>query len=324
MGKKQTKAAVHVGIDVSKTTLDVRVLQDKDEHLQAPMQVSNDEAGVAACIMHLQLMNVKLVVLEATGGLENLIAMKLQAAGIPIAVVNPRRVRHFAQAEGLLAKTDVLDAAVLARFAFKINPPAITLPDEKVQVFSALLARRRQLINMRVAESNRVQQSRPELCEDIQRHLDWLTTEIEKLEEQMQQSVIQTPEWNERDELLQSVKGIGSVTRLTLLAELPELGTLTGKRISSLVGVAPLNDDSGKHKGQRKVWGGRAQVRATLYMATLSAVRSNPVLREFYTRKRNEGKKAKVALVAAMHKLLIILNAMLRDKQPWRETSLAT
>jgi transposase len=324
MGKKAKKVAVHVGIDVSKRTLDISVIQDSDEHILLTQQVSNDEAGAEMCVKHLTAYAVALVVLEATGGLETLVVMKLQAAGIPVAVVNPRQVRHFAKAAGYLAKTDTLDAAVLARFGYKMNPPVRLLPDEQMQAFSALLARRRQLVDMRAAESNRLQQSRPELRADIQRHLDWLTTEIEQVEAQLRQTVIQTPDWRERDELLQSVKGVGDVTSLTLLAELPELGQLPRKKIAALVGVAPINTDSGAHIGKRRCWGGRADVRSTLYMAALSAIRHNPIIRAFYNLKRSEGKPAKVAIVAAMRKLLVTLNAILRTKQPWRLPSPTT
>ena len=322
MGRKAKKAAVHVGIDVSKGTLDIGVMQDADERISLTQRVSNDEAGAEACVKQLTAYAVVLVVLEATGGLETLVVMKLQAAGIRVAVVNPRQVRHFAKAAGYLAKTDTLDAAVLARFGHKMNPPVRVLPDEQLQAFSALLARRRQLVDIRTAETNRIQQSRPELRADIQRHMDWMKDEIDRVEANLRQDVIKTPEWRERDELLQSVKGVGNITSLTLLADLPELGQLPRKEIAALVGVAPINNDSGTHIGKRSCWGGRANVRSTLYMATLSAVRHNPVIRAFYQLKRSEGKPAKVALVAAMRKLLITLNAILRTKQPWRLASL--
>jgi transposase len=320
--KKHT--AGYCGIDVSKHSLDVEV--STQSGVLARWQTTNDEAGVEECVARLRTIKpkVRLIVLEATGGLETLIAYTLQTAGMPVAVVNPRYVRAFAQAEGELAKTDSLDASVLARFGRKMNPPVRALPDEKIQAFGALLARRRQVLDMRVAELNRIQQALADLRPDIRRHIDWLSAELERIDEALRQHIIHVPEWEAKDELLRSAKGIGEVTSMTLLAELPELpelGTLTRKQVAALAGVAPFNDDSGKRKGKRKCWGGRATLRSALYMATLSAVRHNPTIRAFYQRKRQEGKLKMVAFVAAMRKLLITLNAMLRDKTTWRVAS---
>lgn len=312
---------VHCGIDVSKDSLDVEV--SSESRVMARWKTTNDEVGVEECVAQVQAFKPvpALIVLEATGGLETLVAYSLQQAGLRVAVVNPRRIRAFAKAAGLLAKTDTLDASILARFGRVMKPPVRTLPDEKLQAFGALLTRRRQLLDMRVAELNRIKQSRADLRPNIQRHIDWLTAELDRTDEALRQIVIDVPEWQEKDELLQSAKGIGDVTSMTLLAELPELGTLTRKQVAALAGVAPFNDDSGKRTGKRRCWGGRATLRSALYMATLSAIRHNPTIRDFYKRKRDEGKLKMVALVAAMRKLLVTLNAMLRDRSTWHVAS---
>ena len=318
MGKpKQTD--LYCGIDVAKEKLDIEV--SNEAGITARWVATNDDAGVESCIAKLIKFKPTLIVIEATGGLEVLIAFRLQQAGLAVAVVNPRRVREFAKALGLLAKTDQLDAHVLARFAWTIKPQPRPLPDEQLQAFSGLLARRRQLIDMRTAELNRFKQTRPELRPGIQRHIDWLDTEIDQIDATLREQIANLPDWHAKDQLLQSAKGIGDVTSFTLLAELPELGTLSRKKIAALVGVAPLNNDSGKHSGKRFCLGGRASVRSALYMASLSAIRYNPTIRDFYLKKRKEGKLPKVAIVAAMHKLLNTLNAILRTKTPWRLAS---
>jgi transposase len=264
-------------------------------------------------------MSPVLITIEATGGLENLIAYELQQGKLQTAVVNPRRTRAYAEASGLLEKTDQLDAVMLAQFCRDLKPEVRVLPDEKTQAFSALLTRRRQLIEMRVAETNRIQQAAKQLRQRIQKHIDWLTTEIDESDNLLRKQIIDVPEWAEKDNLLQSVKGVGDVTSLTLLAELPELGELNRKEIAKLVGVAPINNDSGKKVGRRHCRGGRSTVRSALYMAAMSAIRYNPTIKNFYLKKRAEGKPPKVAIVAAVHKLLIILNAILRDRKVWRE-----
>ena len=312
---------LHAGIDVAKDSLEVEV--SAPDQVLAHWTASNDEAGVKDCVARLQQLGQPpaLIVLEATGGLETLVAYGLQQMGFRVAVVNPRQVRAFAKAVGLLAKTDVLDAGVLARFGRQIDPPVRALPDEKMQAFGALLARRRQLVDMRVAELNRLQQALAHLRPDIQRHIDWLTAEIDRTDDALRTRIIEVPEWRDNDARLQSAKGIGQITSMTLLAEVPELGTLTRKQVAALAGLAPFSDDSGRHTGKRRCWGGRPALRAALYMATLSAIRFNPAIRDFYNRKRKEGKLKMVAFVAAMRKLLVTLNAMLRDKTTWHLAS---
>lgn len=304
-----------VGVDVSKAALDV--------YLSLPEQTlhfSNDAAGIQALVATLQAAQPARIVLEATGGLERALVAELMVAGLPVAVVNPRQVRRFAQALGYLAKTDRLDARVLAHFAAAIQPPVRALPDAQTQTLADQLARRRQLVEMQTMEKNRLQQAQNAAVRTgIQRHLEWIAQELKRVERGLRQAVEASPAWQEKVDLLSEVKGIGAISALTLLADLPELGTLNRKQIAALVGVAPLNQDSGTLRGPRRVWGGRAQVRQTLYMATLSAVRFNPTLKAFYTRLCAAGKATKVALVAAMRKLLTILNAMLRDHAHWDE-----
>jgi transposase len=307
--------ACWVGVDVSKARLDV--------YLSRPEQVlsfANDPTGIQALITTLQEANPTLVVLEATGGLERALVAELLVAKLPVAVVNPRQVRRFAEALGYLAKTDPLDARVLAHFAAAIQPPTRDLPDAATRALADQLARRRQLVEMLTMEKNRQQQAQQaSVRHDIQMHIDWLQQRLKTTESGLRKAVEASPAWQAKADLLREVKGLGDVSILTLLASLPELGTLNRKQIAALVGVAPLNRDSGTLRGRRCVWGGRAEVRQTLYMATLSAVRYNPVLKAFYTRLREAGKTAKVALVACMRKLLTIINAMLRDEAHWDE-----
>jgi transposase len=307
--------ACWVGVDVSKATLDV--------YLSRPEQVlsfANDPTGIQALITTLQEANPTLVVLEATGGLERALVAELLVAKLPVAVVNPRQVRRFAEALGYLAKTDRLDARVLAHFAAAIQPPARDLPDAETLALADQLARRRQLVEMLTMEKNRLQQAQnAAVRRDIQTHIDWLQQRLETTESRLRKAVEASPAWQAKADLLREVKGLGEVSILTLLASLPELGTLNRKQIAALVGLAPLNRDSGTLRGRRSVWGGRAEVRQALYMATLSGVRYNPILKAFYTRLREAGKTAKVALVACMRKLLTIINAMLRDQTHWDE-----
>jgi transposase len=304
-----------VGIDIAKATLDV-YLSLPEQSLSFP----NDAAGIQALTTTLQGAHPARIVLEATGGLERALVAELLVAGLPVAVVNPRQVRRFAQALGYLAKTDRLDARVLAHFAAAIQPPVRAMPDVQTQTLADQLARRRQLVEMRTMEKNRLQQAQNAAVRTaIQRHIDWIEPELKRVERGLRQAVEASPAWQEKADLLREVKGLGEVSIVTLLADLPELGTLNRKQIAALVGVAPLNQDSGTLRGPRRVWGGRAAVRQTLYMATLAAVRYNPVLKAFYTRLCAAGKAAKVALVASMRKLLTILNAMLRDHAHWDE-----
>ena len=310
MSKEQT----YVGIDVSKEQLDVAV-QPGEAH----WTVSNDEKGIGRLVSELKPLEPALVVLEATGGLELPVAAELATADIPVAVVNPRHVRDFAKAGGRLAKTDRLDAQVLAHFGLAIRPRARRLPDAETQALEAQLARRRQVVTMITAEKNRLGTATKSVHKGIQRHIAWLEKDLAKLDDGLGDTIRQSPLWRMRDDLLKSVPGVGQVLSVTLLAELPELGTLNRRQIASLVGVAPINRDSGKMRGHRTVWGGRARVRQVLYMATLSATKSNPVIRAFYERLCAAGKAKKSALTACMRKLLVILNSIIRHGTSWEE-----
>ena len=287
-------------------------------------QVPNDEAGQAELLARFVDLAPTLVVLEATGGYELSVAAALAGAGLPVAIVNPRQVRDFAKATGRLAKTDQLDAAVLAQFAEAIHPEPRPVPDALTQQFSALVERRRQVVQMVTAERNRLQATRsPAVRRHIQAHLEWLTNQLHELEEELRQAIEASPIWQAQRDLLCSVPGIGPTLAAVLLADLPELGTLSAKHLAALVGVAPLNHDSGAHRGHRIVWGGRAGVRAALYMAALVATRYNPLLRAFYLRLVERGKPKKVALTACMHKLLTVLNAMIKHQTPWHPALVA-
>lgn len=303
---------VVIGIDVSKAYLDVA-----ERPGPAPVRVANDEGGITQLVARLVVVRPTLIVLEATGGLEVPVVAALAAAGFAVAVVNPRQVRDFAKAVGQLAKTDTLDAQVLAHFAAVIRPEPRPLPDAERQALAALLTRRRQIIAMLVAEQQRLGSAALALRPRIAAHIAWLRQERDDLDHQLRHQVRQSPAWREDDDVLQSVPGVGPVLAATLIADLPELGQLDRKQIAALVGVAPLNCESGILRGRRSIWGGRAQVRAALWMGTLVAVRHNPVIRAFYGRLLAAGKPKKVALTACMHKLLTILNALLRHRTPW-------
>ena len=309
-----TATPVFVGIDISKTRLDVAV-----RPADSPFTVPYDDAGITTVVERLRAVSPVAIVVEATGGLEVLLAGALATAGLPVAVVNPRQVRDFARATGRLAKTDALDAQVLAQFAEAVRPVRRPLPDASTQQLAALITRRRQLVEMLTAEKNRRSLASRGMRSQIQTHIDWLAQHLAQLDQDLTTAVQASPIWREHDELLRSVPGIGPVVTRTLLAELPELGTLTRKQIAALVGVAPLNRDSGTFRGKRTIWGGRATVRAVLYMGALVAARHNAVLRAFYQRLRGAGKAPKVALTACMRKLLTILNAILKHRTPWRE-----
>lgn len=306
-------SVVYVGIDVSKDRLDLAVAPSGHS-----WHCANDPSAFAALLVELNALHPALIVMEATGALELPIAAALAAANLPLAIVNPRQVRDFAKATGQLAKTDRLDAAVLAHFAEAIRPAAQTLPSAEQQHLSALLTRRRQILEFLVAERNRLATALPTIHERIHDHIAWLQTELDDLDVELQRCIEASPAWQATEDLLRSVPGIGPVTARTLVADLPELGQITPKRLAALVGLAPLNVDSGRFRGQRRIWGGRAQVRSTLYMATVSATRFNPVIREFYQRLVKAGKPKKVALTAAMHKLLTILNAMMKQQTRWQ------
>ena len=304
---------VFVGIDVANAQLDI-ALRPTGER----WALTNDDAGIAVLVPRLQAIAPQLIVLEATGSYQRAVVAALAAAGLPVAVVNPRQARDFAKATGQLAKTDALDARAIAHFAEAVRPMPRPLPDTQADELRALLARRRQLVTMRTAEQNRLGSAPPRLLPDIQAHITWLNTRLTTLDDDLDTTLRASPVWQEREELLRSVPGIGPVCARTLLLDLPELGTLNRRRLAALVGVAPLNRDSGTLRGSRTTWGGRAHVRATLYMSTLVAVRYNPVFKAFYERLRAAGKAAKVALTACMRKLLTILNAMVKHHAPWQ------
>lgn len=313
-----TDAAVFVGIDISKTRLDVAL-----RPTGSAFTVAYDETGITTVVHRLRTLSPAGIVLEATGGLEVLLSGALATAGLPVAVVNPRQVRDFARATGRLAKTDALDAQILAQFAEAVRPACRPLPDANTQQLAALITRRRQLVEMLTAEKNRRGSAPRVMRPQIQQHIEWLQQHLAQLDQELTTAVQASPIWREHDELLQSVPGIGPVVTRTLLAELPELGTLTHKQIAALVGVAPLNRDSGAFRGKRTVWGGRATVRAALYMGALVAARHNRVLKAFYQRLRQAGKAPKVALTACMRKLLTMLNAMLKHRTSWRDRAVA-
>lgn len=302
---------VFVGIDVSKAQLDLAFRPE------AKFSAPNDEVGCAQVLARLRATPPTLVVLEATGGLEIPLTGVLAAAGVPVAVVNPRQVRDFAKATGKLAKTDALDAQMLARFADVMRPEPRPLPDAETRALAALLSRRRQLVKMLTAERNRLMSVLTPVRKILRTHIAWLERAIQQTDTALTEAIRQSPVWREKEELLQSTPGVGPVVTTTLLATLPELGTLTGKQISALVGVAPFNRDSGMLRGTRTVWGSRAQVRAVLYMGALVATRFNPVIRAFYQRLCAAGKAKKVALTACMRKLLTILNARMKHRTRW-------
>jgi transposase len=306
-------AQVDIGIDVSKGMLDVGV-----EPGSKTWQTTNDLPGISSLIEQLVALQPATVILEATGGYELPLVGALLAVGLPVSVVNPRQVRDFARATGQLAKTDAIDARVLAQFGEAVRPELRVLPDAATQELAALVARRRQLIEMLTAEKNRLRLAARAVRRDIQQHIRWLERRLSDLDKDLAQQVRSSPSWRERDNLLQSVPGIGPVSSVTLLAQLPELGRLNRKEIAALVGVAPLNWDSGTLRGRRAVWGGRAHVRSALYMATLTATRHNAVIRAFYTRLLATGKPKKVALIACMRKLLVTLNAMMHQNTCWQ------
>lgn len=306
------KLAIFVGIDVCKTRLDIAF-----HPTGAKEAVANEEAAISKLVERLRAIAPELIVLEASGALERHVVGALAAGGLAVVVVNPRQVRDFAKATGQLAKTDQIDAAVLARFAAAVRPAVRPLPDADTERLRSVIARRRQIVEMIVAESNRLARADRRVRKRIQAHIRWLEAELERVDDELDQDISGSPIWREKEDLLKSVPGIGPVVSRTLLAELPELGQLNRKQIAALVGVAPLNRDSGSFRGRRAVWGGRATVRAALYMAALVASRRNAVIRDFYRRLRAAGKAPKVALVASMRKLLTILNAMVKHQLRW-------
>jgi transposase len=313
-----TKTPVFVGIDVAKDQLVIAVRPSG-----AAWTTGQTEAAWTTLATRLHTLGPTLVLLEATGGLELPVTGVLMAAGLPVAIVNPRQVRDFAKARGTLAKTDSVDAHVLAHFAEAVRPVPRPLPDGATQTLEALVTRRRQLVEMLTAEQNRLGSAPRALRPEIQAHVRWLQRRLDALNTDLRAAVRQSPVWRVQDDLLQSAPGVGDVLATTLLASLPELGTLSRRAIAALVGVAPWSRDSGRHRGRRRCWGGRADVRPVLYMATLAAIRCNPVLRAFYHRLTQAGKLKKVALVACMRKLLTILNAMMKHQTPWAPRAMA-
>lgn len=305
-----------IGLDVAKAVLD-GVVRPTGEVVQFP----NDAAGHAALVAWATPLAPTSLVLEATGGYERAVVVALAAAGLPVVVVNPRQVRDFARSTGQLAKTDRLDAAVLALFAERVQPAQRPLTDEATTELAELITRRQQLLAMLTQEKNRLPQVRTRVRRDVQAHITWLERRVAETDDDLRQAIEASPVWRVQENLLQSVPGIGPVVSRTLLALLPELGHLNRKQIAALVGVAPLARDSGTWRGRRVIWGGRASVRRVLYMAALVASRRNPVLKALYTRLVAAGKAKKVALVACMRKLLTILNAILQSGTPWRVTT---
>lgn len=302
-----------VGIDVSKAHFDVAV------HEQAlEWQADNTAAGIGELLHRLQDVAPTLIVLEATGGFEVPLVAELAAVQLPVVVINPRRVRDFARSTGQLAKTDKLDAKLLAHFAAALRPTPRRLPTDQEEHLTALLTRRKQLIEMLTVEKNRLSTVRPVMRSELEAHVAWLTERLASLDQDIDHFVQGSPLWQAKDTLLKSVPGIGRITASTLLAMLPELGTLNRQHIAALVGVAPLNKESGRKRGKRRIYGGRAPVRNVLYMAALSAKAHNPTIKKFYEHLLARGKEKKVALTACMRKLLVILNAMVRTQQSWR------
>ena len=305
---------IFVGIDVSKARLDVAIRPTTQT-----LSVTNDKAGIKILVKHLEKLQPTLVVLESTGGLERQVMLALIGAEISVVMVNPRQVRDFAKATGQLAKTDRIDAAVLAHYAEAIRPKPRPLPDQLTLELRALTVRRRQIIDMIVAEKNHLATASKGIKKRITAHITYLEQELDRADQDLDRFIQKNPIWKDNQEILCSTPSIGPVSSRTLVAELPELGSLGRKQISALVGVAPFPRDSGTLKGRRTIWGGRASVRGALFMATLSATRFNSVIRDFYKRLKAKGKPAKVALVACMHKLLTILNAMIKNKTRWSE-----
>lgn len=311
---EQSLQGIVVGIDVSKSRLDVAAA---GEHWSTP----NDIDGMGKLIDRLKPLNPSLVVVESTGGYERGVLAELSAAGIPIALVNPGRVREFAKSIGLLGKTDKIDAGLLVRFGEATQPKPTKLPSSDEQKLSAWMTRRHQVVDMLTMEKNHLSSAHPAVLASVKTIMDALQEELDDLNRQIDEFIDQHPDFKQKKDVMQSVPGVGKVTAAILLADLPELGTVDRKNAASLVGVAPFNNDSGRHRGKRRVKGGRPSVRTVLYMAALSAIRCNPVIRSFYQRLLAAGKEKKVAIVACMHKLLTFLNAMVRDLKKWEPVS---
>jgi len=309
-----SREKVYAGVDVSGSALDVAFRPEG-----RVLRVENNEEGIGKLCKLLRKASPGLVAMEATGGLETLAATVLSLKGFSVAVVNPRQVRDFARSTGRLAKTDAIDAEVIARFAEAVKPEPRPIKDKGEQELAELLARRTQVVQMLVAEKNRLGRATSKrVAGEIREHIAWLEQRLKGIDKDMGEAVKNSALWRVKDDLLRSVPGVGKVLSVSLLAKMPELGSLDSRAAAALVGVAPMNRDSGLFKGRRVVWGGRADIRAALYMATVSAVRHNPVIRAFYERLRDRGKVFKVAITACMRKLIVILNAMIKNNEPWR------
>ena len=314
MSEQSNPQEVFIGIDVSKATLDIHARPSGQR-----WQVDNDANGRKELVAAVQALQPTLIVLEATGGLELPVATDLSVAGVAVAIVNPRQVRDFAKALGRLAKTDGIDSEVLALFGDKLRPEARPLKDEQQRALSALLSRRRQLVEMCSAEKNRLSTATDSsVCKDLKVHIRWLEKRLNGVDSDLDRMIRRSPVWKAKEDLLRGFKGVGPTVARTLNAELPELGTLNRQQIAALAGLAPFNRDSGTRRGHRCIFGGRAAVRSALYMGALSAIRYNPVIRTLYERLIQAGKPPKVALTACMRKMLTILNAMVRDGRPWQ------
>lgn len=305
-----------VGIDVSKASLDVSI-----RPLDQAFSLANSPTEIASLIQRLKLLTVERIIVEATGSLETILISLLAAAGLPVLVINPRQARDFARATGQLAKTDRIDASLLAQFAEAIKPELRPIASDQARHLEAMMVRRRQLVDILVAEKNRLAslQGQKQIAREIKEHIAWLERRIARCDTELGQAIRESPVWRAKEDLLRSVPGIGEVTSRTMIAALPELGELSNKEITALVGLAPYARQSGRWRGESQIRGGRAKVRSVLYMATLTAVRCNPVIKGFYKRLIKAGKKKKVALVASMRKLLVILNSIVKHQRPWRE-----
>ncbi len=305
--------AVCIGVDVAKSTLDMAVTNSEEAR-----QFVNDDKGIGQAVSYIAGLKPAMIILEATGNLEMPLAAALQADRLPVVVINPRQVRDFARATGALAKTDTIDARILALFGARVKPEIRPLPNKNARDMRSLLTRRRQLVEMLTSEHNRLFQTHEDIRLGVEAHIKWLEEALSDINDDLERRIKRSPSWLEKDNLLKSVPGVGKVVSSTILIELPELGSLNRRKIAALVGVAPLNRDSGTMRGRRTVWGGRAKLRSTLYMAALVASRRNPIIAAFYQRLVNAGKAKKVALVACMRKLLTILNAMMRTMTAWQ------
>jgi len=311
---EQQTEGTFFGIDVSKTALDLAQWGKKEV-----VRYENDALGIAAMVaVMLSETAVTLIAVEASGGFEQTMVTELAAVSLPIVVINPTRVRNFARAKGQLAKTDQIDARVIADFAQTIRPEVRPLGTDDQRMIKALVTRRRQLIDMQTAEKNRRTSINPALLPRLEKHLAWFKSELAEIEQELNDWINKNVQWRETRRSMESVPGVGTVTSFTLLAELPELGTLSRQKIAALVGLAPFNRDSGRFRGRRHIFGGRSDVRSVLYMAALSGIRHNPVLKAFYERLMAKGKLFKVAITACMRKLLTILNAIVRDGSTWQ------